>query len=157
FACEVEVFRTSRCVVGVAVVQDSGNRVTRYPSGEIMKTVTPPRRVTRFGAVTAMFACCAFLAVPSTLAAKGDDPKSDAAAESKLLYTHTIKDYGAEWVSFNKDETRLFILTNELTPDGKSRRLVLTLDAATGKQLQSLGIPGLGSKGAISADGTRLV
>jgi WD40 repeat protein len=96
-------------------------------------------------------------AVPSTPAAKEDDPKSDALAKPKLLYTHTIKDYGAEWVSFNKDETRLFILTNESTPDGKSRRLVLTLDGATGKQLQSLGIPGLGLNGAISADGTRIV
>ena len=96
-------------------------------------------------------------AVPGTPAANAGDPESDAAAEPKLLYTHTIKGSGAEWVGFNKDETRLFILTNGSTPDGKSGRLVLTLDGATGKQLQSLGIPGLGRNGAISADGTRVV
>jgi WD40 repeat protein len=86
-----------------------------------------------------------------------DDPKFSVEGDKpKLLYTHALKNYPPEWLGFSGDGAKLFILTNEPT-EGKSRRLVLVWDAATGKQIRSLGIQGVGSYGAVSSDGTRVV
>ena len=103
-----------------------------------------------------MLYACGVLVISNATPVQADEPKA-AAVKPRLLYTHTIKEFDASWIGFSKDGSKLFIVTNELTPDRKSQRLVVTLDAATGKELRSLRIPGEGNEGAVSPDGTQVV